>query len=322
MIVPTYNRAVPLADTLGDLIRQDYPASHLELIVVDNSSSDNTKEVVAGIAEAAAFPVAFYVKDNRGPSASRNYAIARSKGDILAFTDSDCRLSKDWVRTGVAHMTEGIGLVAGPVRPANNPDRIPGFFYHQIDHSREDAIFATANVFYRREAVELVGGFNEQYGTFPFGLPVGGEDTDLAWRVKRSGYASRFVPEAAVYHEATNLPLPAWLMEPIRFQIMAKLVHDFPELRKSLWARYFLSTERVAFYGLLTGMGATLATRRLRPLVLALPWFWVMRSMVTRDRAIKRWWRIPVKYGLTAIRHSVLTAALVYSSIRHRTPVF
>jgi len=321
MIVPTYNRAIPLADTLADLIAQDYPTEKLELVVVDNSSSDNTEEVVSACRRHARFPVSFYRKENRGPAASRNLAIRRSSGEILAFTDSDCRLASDWVRRGVQHMTGNVGLVAGPVRPRNNPDRIPGFFHHQIDHAREDAIFATANVFYRRDIVERLGGFNESYGTFPFGLPVGGEDTDLAWRVKRAGYESVFTADTAVYHEATDMRPIAWFLEPFRSQIVPKLVREFPDMRESLWARYFLSREHALFYPLIAGVAASAITRRWLPLLFAAPWFWDLRSMVARDAHVSRWWRIPIKYGLTSVRHVVFTATAIYASIRYRTLV-
>jgi glycosyltransferase involved in cell wall biosynthesis len=322
VIVPTYNRAVSLEDTLRDLISQDYPAGLLEIVVVDNSSTDHTEEVVRRAAAASSFPLAFYRKENRGPAASRNFGIARSSGDILAFTDSDCRASALWVRMGVAHITDGVGLVAGPVIGRNNPARVPGFFHHQIDHKREDLLYATANVFYRRDIVEQLGGFNEAYGTFPFGLPVGGEDTDLAWRVRRGGYRAKFVPELAVHHEATDMSPVAWLMEPVRAQIMPKLVREFPDLRSALWARYFFSQEQALFYPALAGMIAAATRRRAWPLLLIAPWLYARRSMVTRDRLPSRWWRIPIKYGLTATRHLVLTAAVVSSSVRHRTPVF
>ncbi len=321
VIVPTYNRAVPLADTLADLVAQDYPPDRLEIIVVDNSSDDDTEEVVRRISASAPCPVRFYRKENRGPAASRNYGIARSRGEILAFTDSDCRPPARWVRTGVAHLRDEVGLIAGPIHARNNEHRIPGFFHHQITHAREDFVYATANAFYRRDVVEALGGFNEAYGTFPFGLPVGGEDTDLAWRVQRAGYRAQFVPEAVVYHEATNMPFVAWLMEPIRAQIMPKLVREFPELRRALWGRYFYSREQACFYAMIAGVLFALVRRRPWPIVTAMPWLWAYRSMVERDRRARRWWRVPFKYTLTATRHLVLTAAVLTSSVRHRTPV-
>lgn len=322
IVVPTYNRAVTLADTLVGILVQDYPPDRLELIVVDNSSSDNTEEVVAEAGRQSPFPVRFYRKDNKGPAASRNLAIKHASGDILAFTDSDCGVPPDWVRRGVALMAPGVGLVAGPVRPINHPDRVPSFFAHQTNHSREDFIYATANIFYRRDIVAAIGGFNERYGAYPWGMPIGGEDTDLAWRVKRAGYESVYAGDNPVFHEATTVSMASWLIEPIRAQIMPRLVREFPELRDGLWNRYFLSRGSALFYLLLAGVSSAAVRKQPALLLLALPWLLDQRSMVSRDVGKpKRWWRIPVKYGLMTERYLVQTAASVVSSTRYRTPV-
>jgi glycosyltransferase involved in cell wall biosynthesis len=322
VIVPTYNRASCLADTLRGLMAQEYPDGRMEIVVVDNSSTDNTEDVVAALQAVSPVKLVFYRKDNRGPAASRNYAIERSTGEVLAFTDSDCHIPPGWVRRGVSLLAEGVGLVAGPVRPMNHPDRIPGFFSHQTDHSKEDFIYATANVFYRRDVVRQAGGFNESFGAYPWGTPVGGEDTQLAWRVKNAGYQAVFASDNPVYHEATNVPFAAWLVEPVRAQIMPRLVREFPALRERLWGRYFLSRESALFYPALTGVCLAALRRNPAPLLLALPWAVSQRSMVERDlRHPARWWRIAMKYGLTAERYFVQSAALAYSSVRHRTPV-
>lgn len=322
VIIPTYNRAEPLADAINAVFAQDYPADLMELVVVDNSSTDNTEEVVTRAATTAPFPVHFYRKENKGPAASRNYAIARSTGDILAFTDSDCSAPSGWIRKGVAAMASGAGLVAGPIRPVNHPDRIPSFFAHQTNHSREDYIYATANVFYRRDIVTALGGFNERYGAYPWGLPVGGEDTDLAWRVKRAGYSSVFAEDNPVFHEATTVPVASWLIEPVRAQIMPRLVKEFPGLRDGLWNQYFLSRGSALFYLLLIGAATAIARKQAAPLLLTVPWIMDQSPMIGRDIGKpRRWWRIPMKYGLMTERYLVQTAAVLWSSVRYKTPV-
>lgn len=322
VIVPTYNRAGPLADTLAHLSAQAYPPERVEILVVDNSSQDNTQEVVERAAADSPFPLRFHRKENKGPAASRNYAIARSTGEIIAFTDSDCTMAPDWLRTGVSLLGTDGGLVTGTVQPINNPQRIPGFFYHQIKHTREDFIYATANAFYRRKVVAELGGFNEHFGTYPWGMPVGGEDTDLAWRAKRAGYTAVFAPELVVRHQATNLPPIAWMLEPIRTFVVPRLVRDIPEMRKGLWNRYFLSRDHAFFYALLGGVIAGLTGRKKLAVVLAVPWVIEQHSMVNRDVGkVTRWWRIPLKFALMAERHAMLTLTIVASSIKHRTIV-
>src|SRR5258708_6335810 len=83
VIVPTYNRARVLPHLFTALAHQLYPADRMELIVVDNSSSDDTEQVVERWARVLPFQVCFYRKDNKGPAASRNYGAARARGDVL-----------------------------------------------------------------------------------------------------------------------------------------------------------------------------------------------------------------------------------------------
>ena len=162
----------------------------------------------------------------------------------------------------------------------------------------------------------------KSFGAYPWGTPVGGEDTDLAWRVKRAGFAAVFAPEFVVCHEATTLPMSTWLVEPIRAQVMPRLVRELPELRDGLWRRYFLSRADALYCLALVGMASAAATRRALPLALTVPWLWDQRSMLERDlRKPARWWRIPVKYALTWERYTVQTLALAYASARHRTLV-
>src|SRR5258708_19214733 len=83
VIVPTYNRARVLPHLFTALAHQLYPADRMELIVVDNSSSDDTEQVVERWARVLPFQVPFYRKDNKGPAASRNYPAAPPPADPL-----------------------------------------------------------------------------------------------------------------------------------------------------------------------------------------------------------------------------------------------
>ena len=319
VIVPTYNRGASLAATLASLLVSDYPADRLETVVVDNSSTDDTERVVRAAQAVAPFPLRYVRKENEGPAAARNYGLTRSSGEIVGFTDSDCRVRPDWIRQAVQAMTPGVGLVAGIIRPVWPQDRQLGFFQHQLDAvAQEGPLYPTANAFYRREALERVGGFNEQFGAYRWGPPVGGEDTDLAWRVKRSGYRSAFAAAAVVEHEASPMSMQHWLLDPVRVQNFPRLLALNPELRQHLIGRYFVGPGTLTFYALLLG---TVLGLRKSPLflVLAAPWFWLMRGAVLEDlKRPSRWWRVPVKYGLLFQRSGTLTGALLFGAIRYR----
>src|SRR2546421_3162624 len=131
VIVPTYNRAAVLPYLFEAVGRQLYPSASMELIVVDNSSKDDTEAVVDRWRTALPFEVRFYRKENRGPAASRNYSAARARGSILAFTDSDCIPDPCWLRNAAAAFaSRDVGIVCGPfvLRPREDS----GLFDHQV----------------------------------------------------------------------------------------------------------------------------------------------------------------------------------------------
>lgn len=318
VIVPTYNRASYLNALLDALGAQVYPASRLEVIVVDNDSTDSTEAVVRAAAAAAPFPIAYYRKENRGPAAARNYGIARSSGELLAFTDSDCLPSPRWLPSAVASLGAKDGLVCGPILPINHPD--DPLMVHQVrPTTRDTGIYPTANVLYRRSALEQVGGFDEQFGAYAWGLPIGGEDTDLAWRLRRAGYGAVFAPLAVVHHRATPLPLRTWLLQPIQVQILPRLLVTIPELREtSLWRRYFLGPHTATFYPALIGL-ALVASRRRWGWFLIIPWLRVHQPALAGDLwPPQRWPSLLLKLAVITEWSTALVLVLAWASARAR----
>jgi glycosyltransferase involved in cell wall biosynthesis len=323
VVVPTYNRAASLAETLGDLAGQDYPRDRLAIVVVDDGSTDGTAAVVRAAQAGCPFPLAVVRQGRGGIPAARNRGIAASGGEVVGFTDSDCHVGPDWVRRAVGHMGPGVGLVVGPIRPVVHARRRPGFFQHQLPPvEREDPLYPGANMFYRRAVLERLGGFDERIGRRWGGPPVQGDDTLLAWRAKRAGVGVAFAADAPVEHEASAVSVKGWLLEPLRVAIYPRLVAHVPELRERfLWQRYFLGWGDLLFF--VTLLGALLGTLRSpRWLVLALPWLWVVRAPIMGDRwPPTRWWRIPVKYALLLERSTLATATLAVASVRDRSLV-
>jgi glycosyltransferase involved in cell wall biosynthesis len=83
VVIPTFNRAAFLREALESVSRQTYP--NFEVIVVDDGSTDGTREVVAA---SAARPVYVY-QENQGRGAARNAGVGRAQGELIAFLDSD-----------------------------------------------------------------------------------------------------------------------------------------------------------------------------------------------------------------------------------------
>src|SRR5271155_3461141 len=105
VIVATRNRAHAIAGCLASVAEAVANAAPLdaELIVVDNGSQDRTAAVVEQWASGSSFPVRLLSEPKAGLSRAHNLALRAAEGEILAFTDDDCRLRKDYVSDLLRH---------------------------------------------------------------------------------------------------------------------------------------------------------------------------------------------------------------------------
>ncbi|MCB9813231.1 MAG: glycosyltransferase family 2 protein [Pseudomonadales bacterium] len=92
IIVPTYNRAYILRNLIRSVLNQTY--NDWELLIVDDGSTDSTKEVVKKISDKR---IIFLEQENQGPSAARNYALSKSTGKWIAYIDSDNELLSNYL---------------------------------------------------------------------------------------------------------------------------------------------------------------------------------------------------------------------------------
>jgi glycosyltransferase involved in cell wall biosynthesis len=198
-IVPVYNDAERLKLCLQALEQQTYPQCLYEVIVVDNNSTEDLQPIVSQ------FQHAILTRESRpGSYIARNRGIALAKGEVLAFTDSDCIPAADWIETGVERLTQtpNCGLVGGNVRIFCQNDRAPTavelydriLAFPQKSYVEKDKFGVTANLFTHLHVMSAVGLFDEQ-------LQSGG-DYEWGQRVHRAGYE-------AVYAEATCVDHPA-----------------------------------------------------------------------------------------------------------------
>ena len=109
MIIPVYNGERVLADCLDALTNQDWRQDRLEIIIVDDGSTDGSAKVVNS------YPVTYYRQENAGPATARTLGMDMASGDILLFTDADCIPNRDWVSqmvTPILENSEVIGVKA------------------------------------------------------------------------------------------------------------------------------------------------------------------------------------------------------------------
>ncbi len=203
VVIAAYNDAAHLAECLDALARQDYGRDNYEVVVVDDGSTDETSAVVRALSW-----VRYLYQENAGPSSARNLGVRKSKGGIIAFTDSDCVPEPGWLSALVAVFEAGderLGAVGGP--HIGHPDdalfaREMDLFLHRIGwatgyikgspHPGKVGHVASCNAAYKRHVFLRAGGFRP--GLFP------GEDVDLDRRIRKIGYHIQFTPVARVLH--------------------------------------------------------------------------------------------------------------------------
>lgn len=195
VVVPVRNGEATIRTCIEALLAQDWPREALELIVVDNRSTDATRAVLAE------YPVR--VLEERGVQsayAARNRGVAASHGDILAFTDADCVPDRGWVRAlAAALQADGVGLAAGSIE-AWRSERLVERYQAVRALRAERAVrhpvlpFAqTANAACPRALFDAVGGFDAA-------CRFGG-DLDFCWRVqRRTGMRLVYASAAVVRH--------------------------------------------------------------------------------------------------------------------------
>ena len=210
VIVPGYNEAVVITNCVESILASRY--LRLEIILVDDGSTDNTASIMAGLADQHD-RVRFISKANGGKGAALNTGIAAAHGDVLMFVDADGIFAPDTV----LYMLEGfdhpkVGAVCGDDRPVNL-DRIQTRMLAILSHVGTGLVRRALSLMhclpivsgnigaFRTDLVRQVGGFCED---------TLGEDLELTWRVYGAGYRVNFQPKALVYAESPSTMGGLW----------------------------------------------------------------------------------------------------------------
>ena len=195
IVVASYNGERTLDSCLKSLQHLNYPS--YEVILVDDGSLDNS-ETIAG-----RYPEVRYIKheQNQGLSVARNTGIALAVGEIVAFTDSDCRADEDWLHYLIGDLLNspftGIGghnllppedsWVAACVMVS------PGGPAHVMVTDRLAEHIPGCNMAFYKWALDDIGGFDPLFRK-------AGDDVDVCWRLQQQGYQLGFSPGGFVWH--------------------------------------------------------------------------------------------------------------------------
>jgi len=251
IVVATFNGSRTLKHCLTSLQRLNYP--DYEVLLVDDGSNDSTPEI------AKELPSVRYLRQsNQGLSAARNAGIRAAKGEIVAFTDDDCRADEDWLYYLVNDLLRGnfaaIGghnfLPPDDSKVAATVMAAPGGPAHVLLSDTEAEHIPGCNMAFFKRVLEEIGCFDPVYRK-------AGDDVDLCWRLQDGQFKIGFSPAAFVWHYRRST-VQAYLKQQIGYgEAEALLIAKHPEhynaIGGSIWrGRIYASS----FAGLLIGGSA------------------------------------------------------------------
>src|ERR1700683_283107 len=191
IVVPAFNAEATIDDCVESLLGVDRPTGGLEIIVVNNGSTDHTHQRLNRFGDR----IRIVQEGIRGAAAARNAGIRHARGDYLAFIDADCIAEHAWLVELIAPLSDPqVGIAGGAIEAKENCNRIEKFgqgLYDQraaIAGSHPNAI--SANWGSRRNLLIDTGLFDESL--------VRGQDYDLARRVWAAGYRIVYCEDARV----------------------------------------------------------------------------------------------------------------------------
>lgn len=198
VVICAYNAERTMRACLQSLRALEYP--DFEVVIVDDGSRDRTAEI------ALEFPEFRLIRQpNRGLSVARNVGLHAARGEIVAYTDSDCVADPHWLTLMVNAMVEGaLGGCGGPNYAPAEEGRIeacvaaaPGAPCHVLTADDRAEHLAGCNMVFRKSVLIALGGFDPQFS-------AAGDDVDICWRALDAGQVLGFCPGAFVWHFRRN----------------------------------------------------------------------------------------------------------------------
>ncbi len=324
IIIPARNEEHRILRCLESLKELDYPSDRLEIIIVNDRSTDRTAQVVAAyIGDIPSLRLLTVTEQGtgnlRGKAGALDAGIRYAHGDIILLTDADCAVQPQWVRAHVAqYRSEDVAMVcAYTLIAGTNPfARIQAVEWNTTNTMASAGVFYRQflgcfgnNMSFRRDVYQSLGG----YRAIPFSVT---EDLALLQAVGRSGRTIRYLcsRESTVETEAC-LTMNEYLWQHQRW------VHGARALG---WRAYtFVGTTLLFWIGMIAAIGTTnwvlasaiMLARLAADIVLNLP------SLLLLDRRALLWWIAP-----TTLLFSVLELSLPFlalsRSIRWKDQVF
>lgn len=196
VIIPVLNVASTIESVLQALGKQTYPSEQFEVIMVDNGSTDSTRDIIKR------YPVMLLEEfDAKGPYAARNKGLKAARGEIITLTDGNKVPALDWLEKGVKCLIETeCDLVGGNVEFLFSERKTLGEIFDSITfldnkkYIEEERASLGGNLFFSIEVLETMGAFHDHLRT----------GMDIYWSRKavNAGFKIAYCQEAIVYSVA------------------------------------------------------------------------------------------------------------------------
>ncbi|MGE5218534.1 MAG: glycosyltransferase [Chloroflexota bacterium] len=211
VIIPTRNRADSLKALLDSINNSELSdATEIEVIVVNNGSTDRTNELLAGETKLPRRHRLMLLEENRpGKSRAINRGLDAARGEILMIVDDDVTVDSHCLAKHIdAHERGDFAAIQGKVLPGKDPEgrdadprRLREYNIPLIDYGPEIVEIrglTGTNMSFQRKVLQAVGRFDIRLGPGASGFS---EDTEFSIRVREAGFKIGYTPHAIVYHE-------------------------------------------------------------------------------------------------------------------------
>ncbi len=265
VVICTYNRRSYLKKAIDSIINQTFDPDLYELIIVDNNSTDGTKDFVLNNYSHSRVKVRYLHEPNQGLSHCRNTGLRNASFEYIAYIDDDGIAYPDWLENmakGIKNQNEKFAGITGAIFPIweiprprwlLDLDRLTMFYSIYYPDKRTVIGYGYVfggNMVWKKSLLIECGGFNTKLGRVKNNL-ISGEESLTAEKIEKKGYEFIYDPKMRIKHHIHKSRISImWLikrsfwggysriaMENIKTKksILAKFIQSFKEIKKALY---------------------------------------------------------------------------------------
>lgn len=278
VVIPTYRRPALLRKCLDALREQTYWRTFYEVIVVSDGPDPETRVLVERfVREQPDFALFFLdLPEKKGPAAARNYGWKKSSGELIVFTDDDCIPDPFWLEEyASAYQSREERFIAFTGKVVVPVPEKPTDYEKNVAHLAT-AEFITANCACSRAALELTGGFDEE---FPIAWR---EDSDLEFKLLQKRVPIMHVANAVICHPVREARWGISVVEQRKSMFNALLFKKHPEFYRTRIAPGPVWTYYIIILATLAGIAAFVTEMPVAGLIALVVWALAVASFVAR----------------------------------------